>query len=165
MNVCVFSCGKKLWILTPGVSGRVWAPGSGSGFCLRVLNILIFVFRSEISPDRANKQTGSGTGQIDQEKTNIASPKEISGPGTRNRYFWRNIRNFREEKIRGRMFGKLIRNIIIIIIRKTMANYETGFHSDSLICYTWDHCESWFWLQFFKVRHLIYISIYLKLSL
>ena len=114
----------------------MWAPGSGSGFCLRVLNILIFVFRSQISPDRANKQTGSGTGQIDQEKTNIASPKEISGPGQETGIFGE-YQDLREEKIRDRMFGKLIRNIIIIIIiRKTMANYETGFHSDSLIYYT-----------------------------
>ena len=65
MNVCVFSCGKKLWILSPGVSGRVWAAGSGSGFCLRVLNILIFVFRSvqteqisrrDLAPDKLIKK-------------------------------------------------------------------------------------------------------------
>ena len=133
MNVCVFSCGKKLWILTPGVSGRVWTVGSGSGFCLRILNILIFVFRS-VQTEQISRRYLAPDKLIKKKQTSRVLKKSLD-PDKKQVF----LANIRKEKIRDRMFGKLIRNIIIIIIimiRKTKANYETGFHSDSLICYT-----------------------------
>ena len=85
-HVCILGCGKNFWIYNPRSVGTSVGGGSGSGFCLRILNILIFVFRS-VQTEQISRRGLAPDKLIKKKQTSRAAKKSLDP--TWNRYFWR----------------------------------------------------------------------------
>ena len=75
-HVCILGCGKNFWIFNPRSVGPSVGGGSGSGFCLRILNILIFVFRS-VQTEQISRRDLAADKLIKKKQTSRALKKSL----------------------------------------------------------------------------------------